>query len=106
MGGRRTRGTRPGASAGAKPQTRLPGAGGAPEIAASCREVIVVTRQIRRSFVDRVDFVTSVGFGAGPGDRARLGLTGAPVEIPPPERAELAALRALRAASDAEGATR
>ena len=60
-----------------KPRTRLPGAGGAPEIAASCREVIVVARQTRRSFVDRVDFVTSVGFGAGPGDRARLGLTGA-----------------------------
>jgi glutaconate CoA-transferase subunit B len=61
----------------AEPKTRLPGAGGAPEIAASCREVIVVTRQTRRSFVDRVDFVTSVGFGTGPGDRARLGLTGA-----------------------------
>jgi glutaconate CoA-transferase subunit B len=61
----------------AKPSTRLPGAGGAPEIAASCREVIVVVRQSRRAFVDRVDFITSVGFGTGPGDRARLGLTGA-----------------------------
>jgi glutaconate CoA-transferase, subunit B len=61
----------------AEPKTRLPGAGGAPEIAASCREVTVVVRQSRRSFVDRVDFITSVGFGSGPGDRARLGLTGA-----------------------------
>jgi glutaconate CoA-transferase subunit B len=60
-----------------KPQVRLPGAGGAPEIAASCREVIVVVRQSNRSFVDRVDFVTSVGHGSGPGDRERLGLTGA-----------------------------
>jgi len=59
------------------PKVRLPGAGGAPEIAASCREVIVVVRQNRRSFVDRVDFVTSVGYGSGPGDRERLGLTGA-----------------------------
>ncbi|MGH3236780.1 MAG: CoA-transferase subunit beta [Streptosporangiaceae bacterium] len=59
------------------PKVRLPGAGGAPEIAASCREVIVVVRQSRRSFVERVDFVTSVGYGAGPGDRERLGLTGA-----------------------------
>jgi len=59
------------------PQVRLPGAGGAPEIAASCREVIVVVRQNRRSFVQRVDFVTSVGYGTGPGDRDRLGLTGA-----------------------------
>jgi glutaconate CoA-transferase, subunit B len=61
----------------AQPKVRLPGAGGAPEIAASCREVIVVVRQSRRSFVDRVDFVTSVGFGDGPGGRERLGLTGA-----------------------------
>jgi glutaconate CoA-transferase, subunit B len=59
------------------PSVRLPGAGGAPEIAASCREVIVVLRQTARTFVDRVDFVTSVGFGQGPGDRQRLGLTGA-----------------------------
>jgi glutaconate CoA-transferase subunit B len=59
------------------PTVRLPGAGGAPEIAASCREVVVVVRQSRRTFVDQVDFVTSVGFGAGPGDRRRLGLRGA-----------------------------
>ena len=59
------------------PKVRLPGAGGAPEIAASCREVIVVVRQSHRSFVERVDFVTSVGYGSGRGDRERLGLTGA-----------------------------
>lgn len=61
----------------AEPVVRLPGAGGAPEIAAACREVIVVVRQTRRTFVERVDFVTSVGFGDGPGARRRLGLTGA-----------------------------
>jgi glutaconate CoA-transferase subunit B len=61
----------------AKPKVRLPGAGGAPEIAASCREVTVVLRQNLRAFVERVDFVTSVGFGDGPGARQRLGLTGA-----------------------------
>ena len=60
----------------AKPKVRLPGAGGAPEIAASCREVTVVLRQNLRAFVDRVDFITSVGFGDGPGARERLGLTG------------------------------
>jgi glutaconate CoA-transferase subunit B len=59
------------------PKVRLPGAGGAPEIAASCREVIVVVRQSIRSFVERVDFVTSVGYGSGRGDREQLGLTGA-----------------------------
>ena len=59
------------------PKVRLPGAGGAPEIAASCREVIVVVRHIQRALVERVDFVTSVGYGTGPGERERLGLTGA-----------------------------
>src|SRR4051795_13318440 len=54
------------------PKVRLPGAGGAPEIAASCGEVIVIVRQSRRTFVERVDFVTSVGYGSGPRDRARL----------------------------------
>ena len=59
------------------PEVRLPGAGGAPEIAASCREVLVLLRQTRRTFVERLDFVTSVGFGSVPEDRARLGLAGA-----------------------------
>jgi glutaconate CoA-transferase, subunit B len=59
-----------------QPKVRLPGAGGAPEIAASCREVIVIVRQSARAFVERVDFVTSVGYGRGPGDRERLGLRG------------------------------
>lgn len=60
-----------------RPSTRLPGAGGAPEIAASCREVLVMIRHSRRTFVADLDFRTSVGFGAGPGDRGRLGLRGA-----------------------------
>lgn len=60
----------------ASPVVRLPGAGGAPEIAASCGEVIVVARQTRERFVERVDFVTSVGHGSGGDARARLGLRG------------------------------
>jgi glutaconate CoA-transferase subunit B len=59
-----------------KPTVRLPGAGGAPEIAASCGEVFVMLRQTPRTFVDRVDFITSVGYGNGPGHRERLGLRG------------------------------
>ncbi|GAA4358266.1 CoA-transferase subunit beta [Angustibacter luteus] len=59
------------------PAVRLPGAGGAPEIAASCREVVVVVRQSPRTFVRELEFVTSVGFGSGPGDRERWGLRGA-----------------------------
>jgi glutaconate CoA-transferase, subunit B len=59
-----------------EPMVRLPGAGGAPEIAAACREVVVIVRQSRRTFAERVDFVTSVGFGDGAGSRRQLGLTG------------------------------
>lgn len=58
------------------PRVRLPGAGGAPEIAASAREVVVMLRQTDRAFVERTDFRTSVGFGDGPGSRERLGLRG------------------------------
>ena len=58
------------------PSVRLPGAGGAPEIASAAKEVYVMIRQSRRSFVERLDFRTSVGFGDGPGDRERLGLRG------------------------------
>jgi len=58
------------------PAVRLPGAGGAPEIAAACREVVVVIRQSRRTFAERLDFVTTVGFGAGVASRQELGLTG------------------------------
>lgn len=59
------------------PTVRLPGAGGAPEIAASCREVIVLVRQNRRTFVEQLDFRTTVGYGEGPEDRRRFGLRGA-----------------------------
>ena len=58
------------------PTVRLPGAGGAPEIAASCREVFLTLRHSRRAFVQRLDFRTSVGHGTGPGSRAKLGLRG------------------------------
>jgi glutaconate CoA-transferase subunit B len=60
----------------AHPRTRLPGAGGAPEIAASCGEVIVIAPHTRRTFVEKLDFVTTVGHGDGPGARERLGFRG------------------------------
>jgi glutaconate CoA-transferase subunit B len=53
---------------------RLPGGGGAPEIATHCAQVYVVMPQTRRSFVERVDFVTSFGHGEGGGHRQRLGI--------------------------------
>ncbi len=58
----------------ARPKVRLPGGGGAPEIVAHCRQTYVVMPQSCRSFVERVDFVTSFGFGEGGDHRTRLGL--------------------------------
>jgi glutaconate CoA-transferase subunit B len=60
-----------------QPKTRLPGAGGAPEIAAGCGEVVVIAPHNPRTLVERLDFVTTVGHGDGPGSRERLGFRGA-----------------------------
>ena len=56
--------------------TRLPGAGGAPEIAASCKEVLITLRQNTRAFVEKLDFVTSAGHLDGGDSRERLRLPG------------------------------
>jgi glutaconate CoA-transferase subunit B len=58
-----------------KPKVKLPGAGGAPEIATSCGEILIVMAQSKRSFVDKLDFVTSLGHGKGGDDRQRHGVT-------------------------------
>jgi glutaconate CoA-transferase, subunit B len=60
----------------AVPKTRLPGAGGAPEIAASCGEVMVIAPHSPRTFVERLDFRTTVGHGEGNGTRERCGFIG------------------------------
>jgi len=57
-----------------KPKVRLPGGGGAPEIATSCGEIFIIMAQGKRSFVDRLDFVTSIGHVSGGDSRARLGV--------------------------------
>lgn len=59
------------------PKVRLPGAGGAPEIAASAREVIIMLRHKPRAFVKELSFVTSVGYGKGGDSREELGFAGA-----------------------------
>ncbi len=56
------------------PSVRLPGAGGASEIAGSCGQTFVIMAQSRRTFVARVDFITSFGYGEGGDHRRRLGL--------------------------------
>jgi glutaconate CoA-transferase subunit B len=58
------------------PKVRLPGGGGAPEIAASCKETLVMLEHTPRAFVERLDFVTTVGYGDGPEARGRYGMTG------------------------------
>jgi glutaconate CoA-transferase subunit B len=84
------------------PKVRLPGAGGAPEIAASCGEVIVIVRQSPRTFVERVDFVTSV-----PGRGPVKVITDLGVLEPDPETRELVmtALHEGVTADDARAAT-
>ncbi|WP_324733225.1 CoA-transferase subunit beta [Pseudomonas paeninsulae] len=65
-----------------RPKVRLPGAGGAPEIAGSAKQVLIMLKQSHRTFVDKLAFITSVGFGEGGDHRQRLGLPGAgPVGI-------------------------
>ncbi len=59
-----------------QPKVRLPGSGGACEIAILSRRVIVVMSHKRRAFPERVDFITSPGFLAGGEERQRLGLPG------------------------------
>jgi glutaconate CoA-transferase subunit B len=57
-----------------RPKVRLPGAGGAPEIASGCRKSYIIMDLSPRRFVPRVDFITTFGHGEGGDHRARLGL--------------------------------
>jgi len=58
----------------AQPKTRLPGGGGAPEIASSCGQIFITLKQAKRAMVEKIDFVTSMGHGKGGDDRAQHGL--------------------------------
>jgi glutaconate CoA-transferase subunit B len=64
-----------------KPKTRLPGAGGAPEIALHAKQIFVVLKQSPRSFVAKLDFCTSAGFFNGHGERARRAIAGAGPQV-------------------------
>ncbi len=61
----------------ARPTVRLPGAGGAPEIASAAKEVFIVIEQSQRTFVERCDFITSAGYLDGYDARAKSGARGA-----------------------------
>jgi glutaconate CoA-transferase subunit B len=60
----------------ARPKVRLPGSGGACEIAINAREVFILMRQSSRSFVERIDFRTSPGNLGGASGRAARGWQG------------------------------
>jgi glutaconate CoA-transferase subunit B len=56
------------------PKTRLPGGGGAPEIATSSGKVYITMAQSKRGMVEKIDFYTSFGHGDGGDHRKRLGI--------------------------------
>lgn len=59
-----------------KPKVRLPGSGGAAEIAVLCDRLLIITRLAKRAFPERVDFITSPGYLDGGEARGRLGMRG------------------------------
>jgi 3-oxoacid CoA-transferase subunit B/glutaconate CoA-transferase subunit B len=58
----------------AKPTARLPGSGGANDVGSFVHKMIIILRQSKRSFVPKVDFITTPGFLTGPGAREKAGL--------------------------------
>lgn len=56
------------------PKVRLPGSGGANDVGSLCWHTIIVMRQDRRRFVERLDYLTTPGYLDGPGARERAGL--------------------------------
>lgn len=80
------------------PRTRLPGAGGAPEISTHAKQTFIVLKQTPRAFVPKIDFCSSAGFMTGSGSRAASGAPGKGPQIvitdlgvlkPAPETQEL-----------------
>jgi glutaconate CoA-transferase subunit B len=57
-----------------RPKVRLPGGGGAPEIATNCGEIFITMAMSPRAFIEKLPFVTSFGHGSGPGSREALGV--------------------------------
>jgi glutaconate CoA-transferase subunit B len=57
-----------------RPKVRLPGSGGANDLASLCWRVITMTNHDKRRFVEKVDFITTPGYLTGPGAREAAGL--------------------------------
>jgi len=58
----------------ARPKSRLPGSGGANDLASFCWRILVVTKHDRRRFVEKLDYLTTPGYLTGPGAREAAGL--------------------------------
>jgi glutaconate CoA-transferase subunit B len=58
-----------------KPKVRLPGGGGAPEIATNCDQIFITMKMGKQAFVERLAFVTTLGHGEGGDSRAKHGVT-------------------------------
>jgi len=58
----------------ARPKVRLPGSGGATEIATGCGEIFIIMRHGLRAFVKQLDFLTSLGHGRTGRERRELGI--------------------------------
>ena len=80
------------------PKVRLPGGGGAPEIASNCQEIFIIMAQSKRAFVDKLDFITSMGHGRTGRERRAMGIktkgptrliTDMAVYAPDPETCEM-----------------
>jgi glutaconate CoA-transferase subunit B len=63
------------------PKIKLPGSGGAADIAAMSKRLLAIMNHEKRRLVERVDYVTSPGFLDGGGARAALGLGGGPAAV-------------------------
>jgi glutaconate CoA-transferase subunit B len=63
----------------ASPKVRLPGSGGANDLASHAKKVLIITRHEKRRFPERCDYITSPGYIDGPDGRKNAGL---PVEYP------------------------
>jgi glutaconate CoA-transferase subunit B len=57
-----------------RPKVRLPGSGGANDLASFCWKTLVITPHDKRRFVAKLDFLTTPGYLTGPGARERAGL--------------------------------
>jgi glutaconate CoA-transferase subunit B len=63
-----------------KPKVRLPGSGGANDLASFCWRTLIVMKHDPKKFVEKLDFLTTPGYLTGPGAREAAGL---PVQTGP-----------------------